>query len=237
MPGDFFKNRKIFVTITTTRDADWKQMIKDADKFRIREIALFPTGLLEKERMDLYKLLDKSKIKSIPTVHLRSDMKPSEIKYLIKKYRTKVFNIHATAEFPLKYSYSEFRKMIYIENVYGGFDGNEIKKYAGICLDFAHLENDRLLNEQRFLKVGKLIDEYPIGMNHLSCIRNESHIDKTNGETRHDNHKLKNLSEMDYLKNFPSRYFSNRLVIELSNPIKTQMEVEKYLEKILTKHN
>ena len=86
--------KNILLSVTTTTGSDWKKMVADINKLKIEEVALFPTAILRKEREELYQLLDSSSIESIPFVHLRRDMLPSELEYLIKKYKTKVFNIH-----------------------------------------------------------------------------------------------------------------------------------------------
>jgi len=238
MKYNFFSNRKIFVSITTTKNSNWREKIREINKFKIEEIALFPTCLPEEERKALYGQLEKSIVKNIPVVHLRSDMNPAEVAYLKKKYKTKVFNIHTEAEYPLKHNLLKYRKVIYVENVFRGFDEDMLKKYAGICLDFAHLENDRLVNEERFFKIVREIEKFNIGMNHLSGIKKGGQGSRINeaGETRIDNHFLKNLSEMDYLKSYPSRYFSSFLAIELANSIKDQIEVRDYLYKLLRNH-
>ena len=238
MKYNFFSNRKIFVSITTTKNSDWREKIKEINRLKIEEIALFPTCLPEKERKALYRQLEKSIVKKIPIVHLRSDMNPAEMAYLKKKYKTKVFNIHTEAEYPLKHNLLKYKKVIYVENVFRGFNEDVLKKYAGICLDFAHLENDRLVNKERFFKIIKEINKFKIGMNHLSGVKKESRESRINeaGETRLDNHYLKNLSEMDYLKNYPSCFFSSFLAIELANSMKNQLEVRDYLYKLLENH-
>ena len=120
--------KNILLSVTTTTGSDWKKMVADINKLKIKEVALFPTAIADKEREELYQLLENSTIDSIPFVHLRSDMLPSELKYLIKKYKTKVFNIHSEQEFPFFYDYSKYRDVIYIENTPSFLDEEELKK-------------------------------------------------------------------------------------------------------------
>lgn len=65
---------KILLGLTTTPKSDWREKVKEIEKFGIKELALFPTFLSPDERKELYTLLEKTKIKNIPHVHLRDDM-------------------------------------------------------------------------------------------------------------------------------------------------------------------
>jgi hypothetical protein len=225
--------KNILLSVTTTTGSDWKKMVADINKLKIKEVALFPTAIADKEREELYQLLENSTIDSIPFVHLRSDMLPSELKYLIKKYKTKVFNIHSEQEFPLFYDYSKHRDVIYIENTPSFLDEEELKEYAGICLDISHLENDRLTCLKRFKQTQKMITKYPIGCNHISALKKEPRLDKNSATFRYDKHHLVDLSELNYLKRYPLSYFSDFIAIELENSIKEQLVVQKYITDLL----
>ena len=220
----------ILLSITTTKNSGWREKIKEANKLGLKEIALFPTCLNTKQREELYFLLKKSTIKNIPFVHLRSDMNLEELDFFIKNYKTEVFNIHTQAQYPLIHDYSKYKSKIYIENVFQEFDKKELKNFAGICLDLSHLENDRLLNKKRFSKNIKIIEKYslPIGCNHISAIKNLTHLDKS-GELRYDEHHFENFSEFDYLKNYPPKYFSQFIAIEVTNSLSQQLKVRDYL--------
>jgi hypothetical protein len=223
--------KKVLVSITTINNVDWRSQIKEANKLKLKEVAVFVTGLNKKQRQEMYRLLENSSIKSIPFVHLRGDMGQEELDYLIKKFKTKVFNIHSKSEFPQSFDYSEkYRKMIFIENVYNLFKENEIKRFGGICLDFSHLENDRILKPEKFKKDVELIEKYPIGCNHASCLAKSTYRDAKRA-LRHDRHLLRKLSQMDYLKKYPKRYFSQFIAIELGNTVKQQLKVRDYIMK------
>jgi hypothetical protein len=214
--------RKILPTLTTTKGSNWKTKIEEINKIRLKEIALFPTCLNRKERKELYRLLGKSSVKQIPFVHLRNDMELAELDYFVKNYKTRVFSIHMKIEYRLFHNLSKYKKIIYIENVYHSLNEKELKEFGGICLDISHLENDRLLNKKRFENNLKILEKFPVGCNHISAIKRNTRIDER-GEIRYDAHYLENLSELDYLKNYPSEFFSHFWAIELENSIKEQL--------------
>lgn len=230
--------RKILPTITTTYGSNWRQKIKEIKKMKLKEIAIFPTCLMKEGRRQLYQMLKRSGVESIPYVHLRSDMGIEEMDYLIKNYKTKVFNTHTEREYPFRYDYSKYRQILYIENVYYPLDKEEVKKFAGICLDFSHLENDRLRHKKTFEHNIRIIEKFPIGCSHISAIKKETWIDQGDGydknKARYDWHQFSNFSELDYLKKYPKRYFPKIIAIELENSIEEQLRVKDYLTAILT---
>jgi len=220
--------RKILPSITTTWNSNWQAKIEEINKLGLKEIALFPTCLNKKEREKMYKLLENSTVKSIPLVHIKNDMAPEELDYLIKKFHTWVFNTHTHSEFPHLYNYSKHKKMIFIENVYGPIDEKEIKKFGGICLDLAHLENDRLREPEKFWHNIELIEKYPIGCNHISAFQKILRRDPA-GYWRYDCHFLRKLSQLDYLKKYPKKYFSSIIALELENSIEEQLKAKDYI--------
>lgn len=228
---------KILPTITTTSGSDWRNKIKEINELKITEIALFPTAIAKKERLELYKLLKKSTVTKIPFVHLRSDMDIAELDYFIKNYETKVFNTHTAAEYPINEDWYEYREMVFIENTFYPFNKEEVNNFAGVCVDFAHLETDRLLYRAIFDPNIRVIDEFTVGCNHVSAIKKETWTDNSNknhpNKIRHDFHHLDKLSELDYLKNYPRKYFAPYIAIELENSIKEQLKVRDYIENII----
>lgn len=228
---------KILSTITTTPGSDWRNKIKEINELKIDEIALFPTAIDKKDRHELYKLLKESIVTKIPFVHLRSDMDISEIDYFVKNYETKVFNTHTVTEYPINREWLKYREIIFIENVHYPLNEEEIQTFKGMCLDFSHLENDRIMNKNKFEHNIKMFEKYRIGCGHISAIKKETWFsisDKYDeNKNRHDFHKLDNLSELDYLKNYPRRYFAPYIAIELENSTKEQLEVRDYIENII----
>lgn len=217
-------------SITTTKGADWRKTVKGISALGIKKVAVFPTCLSYEERQKLYGLLEKTGPGQIPFVHLRSDMRPEEIEYFIKRWQTKVFNIHPQAEYPLQYDYGKYRQMIYIENVYDVFDEKELESFAGICFDLSHLENDRHFHRERYSSALSMTKKFKIGCNHISAIRAEAsrnYLDSK--EVRYDRHFYKDLSEFDYVFKYPKEYFSKYIALELENSLSEQLKVADYL--------
>ena len=226
---------KILPVITTITPGAWKDKVKEVKSSGLKEVALFPTCLEQKERKKLYLLLKKTSVKKIPFVHLRNDMEIWELDYLIKNYQTKVFNTHTERERPFLYDYSKYKKLIYIENTYQPLDEKEVKEFAGVCLDVSHLETDRILNPAQYQHNIKVIIKCGCGCSHISAIKKESSRDAEN-VLRHDSHYLENLSELDYLKNYPLKYFASFIAVELENTIEEQLKAKEYIIKLLTHH-
>jgi len=224
--------RKVLVTITTTYHSNWRKKIKEIDELNINEVALFPTGLNLQGRKECYQLLKKTKLIKIPFVHLKSDMAPWELKFLIKNYQSKIFNIHSETEYPLKYNLSFYSNQIYIENTNCFLNEKEVKKWAGICLDLSHLEDDRHLNPKRYHHNLKIIKKHPLGCNHISAVRKKTFHHTQYGKIK-SSHWIQNLTEVDYLKKFPKEFFSPVMAIELENSLKKQLKVKEYIETFL----
>ncbi|HOX30598.1 MAG TPA: hypothetical protein P5080_05410 [Candidatus Paceibacterota bacterium] len=225
-------NINVLVSVTTTYGSDWRNKFAEASTLGITECALFPTTLSKKEREEYFSLLKNSNIKSCPFVHLRSDMTQDEIEYLAKNFGTKVFNTHCQAEYPHVNDWSKYADRIYIENLYHDFDCDEMKNWAGICLDVSHLENDRRQNKARFKSVTESLKIYPIGCNHISGVADNIRTN-SEGEQRFDTHHFENLSDFDYLRNYPKKYFSRFCAIEVENTLQEQLAAKKYIETIL----
>lgn len=223
------KREQFLPAITTTSGSNWKEKIKEADKLNLKKVAIFPTCLEKKQRKEMYKLLKNSGIEEIPFIHLRTDMKPKEIKYLIRHFKTQAFNIHSQARHPLAHDYSKYKNMIYIENVYPLFSEKEIKEFAGICLDMSHLENDKMLNKETFENITQMLKKYPVGCNHVSAIREETFFDIESKKDIFACHYFESLNEFDYLKQYPENYFSNFIAIEVENTLKEQTEAIDYI--------
>ena len=235
---------KILPTVTTISNFDpaisnstWRNKIKEICDLNVKEIAIFPTCLNKEERKELYKLLENSPIKKIPFVHLRGDMQTKEIEYLIKNYGTEIFNMHSEKEYPYVKDHLKFREKICIENVYYPLNEKEVKNFLGVCVDFSHLENDRLLYKKKFEHNIQIVEKFSVKCNHISSFRKETRLDSESKydkcSIRYDFHYLKKFSELDYLKKYPLKYFSRYIAIELENSIKEQLEIKNYIEKII----
>ena len=223
--------KKILVTLTTT-NSSWREKIEEIKNLELKEIALFLTGLNRQEREECYRALAKTGLEKIPFVHLRSNMSAEEVGFLIKNYQTEVFNIHSEREFPLKDDLSFWANRIYLENTDLLLTEDELKKWAGICLDLSHLEDDRHLKQKRYKKYLRLIKKYPVGVNHVSAVRKKVFRHPEFGLVK-SAHFLKSLNELDYLKNYPDNFFAPLIAIELENSLEEQLKIKTYLEELL----
>lgn len=224
---------KILPAITTI--FDWRGKLKELKELNLKEVALFLTCVNHKERREIYEFLKKTKINKVPFVHTRTDMLADEIEYLIKNYHTQAFNIHSKREYQYFADCEKYKKMIYIENTYEPFDEKEIQEFAGICLDFAHLESDRLFRHDIYKHNIELIERYGCGCNHISPSNNSFSLDKEVEKYPRDrhHHTLKKLSELDYLKRYPAKYFGELAALEMENPLKEQLNAKEYIQALL----
>ena len=229
---------KIFPTIVTTTYnhsfPNYLEKIEEADFLGIKEICFFPTALEKEERKKAYRVLEKSKIESIPFVHLRHDMEPDEAGFLIKYFQTKVFNIHFSPFF-LSEKWRKYRKKIYIENTVYPWREEEIKDFAGICLDFSHLEDFRLIYSEGFRKNIKILEKYPCGCGHISAVNSKPKYEVEFNLNYYSQHYFESLADFDYLKNYPRKYFPPIIALELENSLEEQLQVKEYIEKIMEK--
>lgn len=226
----------IYPAITTGNNSNWRDKFREIDYLRIEEVAVFPTLLEKSDRKNLYQLIKESSIKKIPIVHLRTDMDIEELDFFAKKYDTQIFNTHSSKEFPISEKWlRDYRELISIENTHNTpFEESELNKYGGICLDFSHLENSRILETERYNKEVEIISKFKIRCNHISAIKEDfSFIDAEKRKLRYDSHDLGNHTELDYLKNYPVHYFSDLCAMELTNNITEQMEAITYINSFM----
>jgi hypothetical protein len=230
------ENKKILLGLTTTPNSDWREKIREIDRFGIKEVALFITFLKDKkDREELYRLLEKTGLETIPHVHLRSpNMKSDEIDYLIKRYKTKFFNVHPLASYPNNPDYLNYKNLIYVENTDFVPTEKEVEKFAGICLDFSHKENYILENDSAYTgALNNLIDKYKIGCGHASAVKKEPRKDLEEFDSMpYCAHFMKDISEFEYLKKYIN-LIPEFLSIELENSFKEQLKVKEYLGKMI----
>lgn len=231
----FWQKRKIYPSITTTPRSDWRDKIKETERFSLTEVCLFPTFLKKPEREELYRLLENSPIKKIPLVHLREeDMGTDELNYLAKRFQVETFNLHSPLPSNFQEKLGKYAKNIYIENhPFAPLIESELKSAAGICVDFSHLEDARLRNQDVYKEDLRLMEIYPSGCSHISAIAKELQMYLPPLLPQHSLHYLRDFSEMDYLKNYPARYFSSIIAIELENSLAEQLKIRDYIIKLL----
>lgn len=215
-------NKKILLGLTTTPDSDWREKVKEINKLGLKEVALFPTFLKTDERKELYELLEQTELQSIPHVHIRGeDMDLEEIAYLFEKYNVEVFNTHSTQDYPMNFDYSKYK--IYLENTNSIPPEEELKKYDGLCIDFAHWENNIQKKNAAYDNFEDLIKRYSVGCCHISAVSRESSCAK---------HFFNNYEEFNYLKKY-LKYIPRIISLELENSFTEQLKVKEYLEKII----
>ncbi|MDD4476924.1 MAG: hypothetical protein PHY40_02080 [Patescibacteria group bacterium] len=225
---------KILPTVTTTHGADWRKTIRDAMKFDLKEIAFFSTGLGKEEREEACFLLKEAKLRT-PFVHLRSDMEPAEIDFLINELKAEIFNIHSEKDFSFVYNYSNYKRMIYLENSSSSpWIDEELINYAGVCVDFSHLENERLRGSDLYEHSLLTLKKYPRGCAHLGPVKNVSYVNMENGKEyeHYDSHRVEKLSEFDYLKKYVD-LIPKIAAVEVENSLTEQLEAIEYIKKQL----
>lgn len=235
--------KEILLGLTTTKGSDWRQKITDIDEFVIKKISLFLTGLSGEDRKELYHLLESTQLEEITHIHLRTDMELWELDYLVKNYQTRAFNLHPACDYPWEYDYSKYREMIFVENislVVGSVPlESELNQFAGLCVDFAHLENRRLRyagqDDKEVDDLLKLMAKYPIGCCHVSAITKEptSAKHREGISVMYDSHTFADLSEFDYLKKY-EKYLPEYISLELENSFAEQFNVKEYLERLMS---
>jgi len=218
---------KIYPTITSV-SGHWLEKLKEADKLGLEEVCFFPTCMMVKEREEFYKLLERSSIKKIPLVHLRSDMQLWEMDFLVQKYQTEVFNCHSLAVNPLENDLSKYRKRIFVENSLNFPEEKEMNLYAGLCLDFSHFEKIRLENHEKYLQDTNRLKNYKCGCAHISAFFKLPSFVPKFISSHFSCHYLWRLSDVDYLIRY-REFFPKIAAIELENSLKRQLEVITYL--------
>jgi hypothetical protein len=221
---------KIFPSITTT--SDYLNQVKEINELALAAVCLFPTGIDYTKRKKLYGLLEKSSVKEIPFVHIRHDMREEELRYLKDRFKTRLFNIHSQlkSHFILENDLSEYNKFIYVETTRHPLEA-ALNNYAGICLDTAHVENQRLKKTKLYESLIQSLNKHPVGITHISAIAKKPRLE--NGDVNYDDHKYKALSEFDYVLGY-TKYLSEVIALELENSVYDQLKAKSYLENLLS---
>lgn len=229
-------NHQVLPSITTTDNPDWRQQIAEISTFSLATVALFITGLDFEQRQECYRLLERIPNLTIPFVHARTDMDVPEFTYLINRFQTQLFNIHALQAYPLQHDYSLYADRILIENTYHFSPAPDLPRFGGLCLDLSHLEILRLFRPAAYYQLIQLTHTYPVPANHVSAI-NPKHIFIDDSGQPHANHHLQQLSDLDYLRHFPARCFSSLIAIELTNSLSEQLRARDYVSSVLKAKN
>jgi|WetSurMetagenome_2_1015567.scaffolds.fasta_scaffold104955_3 hypothetical protein len=228
--------RKILLGLTTTPGSDWREKAKEVDRLNLEEIALFPTFLEINERKELYKLLENTRLKKIPHVHLRDDMEEWELDLFDKKYETEVYNIHPCQEDLNFLKKITNKKKCFVENceIIDELFFEIANACGGICLDISHWEDECL--KKGYDKFPDRINDFKIGCSHISAISSSvgeyEHYRTKEIFNYYSSHRLDKLSELDYVKKYV-KYLPKYVSIELENSFQEQLKIKEYLEKII----
>jgi hypothetical protein len=234
----------LLLGLTTTWGSDWRAKVKEIDKFKIEEIALFVTGLEKKERLELYKLLEQSSLKQIRHTHLREqDMDEEEVNYLKNRWDCQLFNLHPTESslLALQTTLRSFKDQIYIENTGRKMNASDnqfesiVKESAGLCVDFSHWQDYGIIQKLPGYKhFAELIDKYPIGCAHISAIidKRDNRVAQVDDPKDFNRHTFRSLDQFDYLKDFV-QYLPKYTSLELENSFEEQIKAKAYIEKLL----
>jgi len=218
-------NRRLYPSVVTYL-GDWRQMVNDVGRLKLTDISLFLTGARFSERQQLYVALEKTAVRNIPHIHVRSDMKETELDYLIKRYSTKAFTTHFQY---LKYfAKSKHKKILFIENNDGPHrikNLNTLASYGGACIDLSHLEQFRRRQPDYYTLTAKTVKRYKVGCNHLSAV-------VKNGKSRH---YATSYQELTYVAGIEKKYFSRYICLELANSIPEQLIFCNKLTQLLEK--
>ena len=216
---------KIYVSITGRKEKQWKDKLKEIQKYKIDEVALFLEYYRKPQRKKIYEALKKSSIKKIPLVHIRNDMDEKELEYLCKEYNNPYLTIHEDGFKYLK-KWKKFKKNLYLEMNYD----NKVKKnvkvgsIGGFCIDLSHFKASEEKWAKDFEYVVKRKKNGIFACNHLNGYSYENNWDI---------HDIKNLKEFKYIETLPKFLFGDVIAIETNNSIKDQLKFKKHLIKML----
>jgi hypothetical protein len=217
----------ILVSITGRTEKEWQDKLQEIQALNIKEVALFLELYNLQEKQTIYDALLASRIKSIPLVHLRHDMKKEELEFLQNNFGTKYFTCHEEnfARHDVEH-WKGFYKDIYLEMNFDDFVSKTIavEKIGGFCVDLAHFKCGLEKVSRDFAYVFDR-KEKPV----FKC----NHLNGWNPEKNLDIHTIGGLKNFDYLKTLPKFVFSNCIALETFNSIKEQLEFKKHLTKLL----
>ncbi len=218
--------RKLLLSVCGDDVEACKEKIADVQKEKIEEIALFVYYLSEKNRKEIYELLEDFQIKEIPLAHIGSGTTKDEIDFLFKNYGTKYFTIHESDFKSLK-EWRGFHENLFLEMNTDNFVDSSVvvEKIGGFCVDLAHYQKqkDKKTADYDYI-YQKREKDFLFKCNHLSGY---------SFEKMEDLHCVENLKDFDYLKNLPDFLFGNIIAIEVTNSIKEQIEFKKNIEILL----
>jgi hypothetical protein len=216
---------------TTSRRWGWQAKVAEISELGLEQVALFPTGIGPAARQALYRELERSPIKEIPFVHLRSDMTPEEVGYLVERFGMRLANIHPHADYPLEHDLTAFNDRIAVENRYiQEIADSDLAGRAGVCLDISHHEDCRLRFPEMYQHLCDRLRDYPCACWHVSAV-GQVPINYKEYEVFSD-HKFTDLQEFDYAVRY-REHLPPIVAMELENPLAEQLKAIERLKQVL----
>jgi len=217
----------IYLSLTGTKQKEWKSKMEEINDLKIDTIALFVESYKRNQREKIYRALEESSVKKIPLIHIRNDMRKSELKYLCKKYNYPYLTIHEKA-FDNLAKWRGYYKYLYLEMNNDNYVSKkaDINKIGGFCVDLSHFKKSEECWSKDFLYTLK---------NKNKKIFHCNHINGYSYKENQDVHTVTSLKQFDYLKTLPDFLFSRTIAIETYNSIKEQIKFKKHILKILNK--
>ena len=218
--------KRILVSITGSKQSDWKSKLDEIVKYRIKKIALFLEMFSKNQRNKIYKALLSSNIKRIPLVHLKNGMGKEELKFLKTNFNTKYFTIHESS-FKNIEEWEGFYKRLFLEMNKDNKISKEVdvKKIGGFCIDLSHFKVEEKSWSKEFLYIIKREGVH----RYFKC----NHLNGYNCKTNSDLHTVTNLKQFSYLKTLPDFLFGKYIALETFNSIEEQLIFKKYIIKLL----
>lgn len=218
---------RLLVSITGTKESDWKSKLKEIENKKIKKIALFLECYPSSQRKKIYKALLSSNVKNIPLVHIRNGMKREELKFLEKNFKTKCFTIHESSFKYLK-NWKGFYKKLFLEmNKDNKIPSNvDVSKIGGFCIDLSHFKSEEEIWSKEF--------EYIIRREKIHRYFKCNHLNGYDYKTNSDLHTITSLKQFSYLKTLPKFLFGKYIALETNNPIEQQLKFKKSIIKLLS---
>ncbi len=234
MNGESPVSLRILPGLTTDPVFDWRRKVAEIDECGLREISLFPTWLEPAERAELYAALERTAIEAIPHVHLRHDVDRMEADYLIRRFHTEVFNIHAyDATIDFLRANPDLQAMTYVENT-RALDEPFLRALplcAGLCVDFTHLHDYWVLRRvPEYDGFDEYLAQYPIGCCHIGAIRDKLWF--VDGEMAYESHYMEDISQLEYLRAH-LHLLPDLVSIELINGLSEQTAVVEFIRRAM----
>lgn len=219
-------SKRILVGITGFREKDWKNKLKEIDKFKITKVSLFLERFSRKQREKIYQALLDSRIKEIPLVHIRNDMKKEELAFLSKNFGSSYFTIHEDG-FKIMKKWRGFYKDLYLEMNTDSFISQSVRveRIGGFCVDLSHFK----IEAAKWSKEFEYIFKRRKTLHYFDC----NHLNGYSPEKNTDLHRVKSLKDFDYLKTLPEFLFGDVIALEVDNSIAEQLKFKKYLSELL----